>query len=173
MSLPLEGQRCRVRPWTPADLDALVQHADNPRVSAQLRDVFPYPYTLDDGRRFLAFVAPQHPPTSMAIEVDGAAVGGVGVVPASGNERRTAEIGYWLGETYWGRGIAVEALTLMTTYAIETFALARVQALPAAANRRSCRVLEKAGYLLEGTMRKSFLKHGELHDQRLYAWVTQ
>ena len=82
MSLPLEGQRCRVRPWAPADLDALVQHADNPRVSAQLRDVFPYPYTLDDGRRFLAFVAPQHPPTSMAIEVDGAAVGGVGVVPA-------------------------------------------------------------------------------------------
>lgn len=173
MSLPLVGQRCRVRPWTAADLDALVQHADNPRVSAQLRDVFPYPYTLDDGRRYLAFVAPQHPPTSMAIEVDGAPVGGVGVVPASGNERRTAEIGYWLGEAYWGRGIAVDALTLMTAYAIDTFSLARLQALPAAANRRSCRVLEKAGYVLEGTMRKSFLKHGVLHDQCLYAWVVE
>lgn len=173
MSLPLVGQRCCVRPWTAADLDALVHHADNPRVSAQLRDVFPYPYTLDDGRRFLAFVAAQHPPTSMAIEVDGGAVGGVGVVPASGNERRTAEIGYWLGEAYWGRGIAVEALALMTTYAIGTFALVRLQALPAASNRRSCRVLEKAGYALEGTMRKSFLKHGVLHDQCLYAWVTE
>lgn len=172
MPLPLVGQRCRVRPWTAADLDALVAHADNPHVSAQLRDVFPYPYTLDDGRRFLAFVAAQHPPTAMAIEVDGEAVGGVGVVPASGNERRTAEIGYWLGEAYWGRGIAVEALTMMTAYAIETFALVRVQALPAASNPRSCRVLEKAGYVLEGTMRKSFLKHGELHDQCLYAWVT-
>lgn len=173
MSLPLVGQRCRVRPWTAADLDALVLQADNPRVSAQLRDVFPYPYTLDDGRRFLAFVAAQHPPTSMAIEVDGAPVGGVGVVPASGNERRTAEIGYWLGEAYWGRGIAVEALTLMTAYALDTFSLVRLQALPAASNRQSCRVLEKAGYVLEGTMRKSFLKHGVLHDQCLYAWVVE
>ena len=68
---------------------------------------------------------------------------------------------------------AVEALTLMTAYALDTFSLVRLQALPAASNRQSCRVLEKAGYVLEGTMRKSFLKHGVLHDQCLYAWVVE
>ena len=69
MSLPLIGQHCRVRPWTAEDLESLVRHADNPRVSAHLRDIFPYPYTLDDGRRFLAFAAAQTPPTALAIEV--------------------------------------------------------------------------------------------------------
>ena len=172
MSLPLVGQRCRVRPWTAEDLESLVLHADNPRVSAQLRDIFPYPYTRDDGRRFLAFAAAQTPPTALTIEVAGRAVGGVGVTPGSGNERHTAEIGYWLGEAYWGRCIAAEALSLMTAYASDTFALVRLQALPAASNQRSCRVLEKAGYVLEGTMRKSFMKQGVLHDQCLYAWVS-
>ena len=172
MSLPLIGQHCRVRPWTAEDLEPLVRHADNPRVSAYLRDIFPYPYTLDDGRRFLAFAAAQTPPTALAIEVAGRAAGGVGVTPGSGNERCTAEIGYWLGEPFWGRGLAAEAVQLVTAYAVETFALVRLQAFVVTGHTRSCRVLEKAGYRLEGHMRKSFMKQGVMHDQALYAWVT-
>lgn len=171
MDFPLDGVRCRLRPWATDDLATFVPHANDRRVSAQLRDVFPYPYTLDDGRRWLAFAMSQSPPTALAIEVDGAAIGGIGVIPGSGNERCTAEIGYWLGAAYWGRGIAPEALRLMTAYAIETFGLVRLQAFAAVSNPRSCRVLEKAGYVLEGRMRKSFLKHGTFHDQCCYAWV--
>ena len=93
MSLPLVGQRCRVRPWTAEDLESLVLHADNPRVSAQLRDIFPYPYTRDDGRRFLAFAAAQTPPTALTIEVAGRAVGGVGAGRGTGEAAAGAAVG--------------------------------------------------------------------------------
>lgn len=138
-----------------------------------LRDVFPFPYTDEDGRRYLAQVAGQAPPTALAIEVDGAAVGGAGVIPGTGNERKTAEIGYWLGEAYWGRGIGPDAVRLLRGYAVGTFHLARLQAFAITSNTRSCRTLEKAGFVLEGRMRKSFLKDGVLHDQYCYAWVAE
>jgi [ribosomal protein S5]-alanine N-acetyltransferase len=169
---PLQGVLCQVRPWTLHDLPALVRHGNNKAVSSQLRDVFPYPYTTADGRAFIEFASGGRPPTSLAIVVDGAACGGTGVIPCRGNERRTAEIGYWLGETYWGRGIGAEALALTTRYAVETFDLARLEAFAIASNRRSCRVLEKVGYVNEGLRRKSFLKDGVLHDQCCYAWVA-
>lgn len=170
---PFVGERCRLRPWMSGDLAALVRHANNKRVSMQLRDVFPYPYTEDDGRRFLHLAASQAPPTALAIEVDGAAVGGAGLIPGSGNERKTAEIGYWLGETYWGRGIGPDAVAQLRRYAVETFDLLRLQAFAITTNTRSCRTLEKAGFVLEGRLRKSFLKDGVLHDQCCYAWVAE
>jgi ribosomal-protein-alanine N-acetyltransferase len=172
-AFPLSGERCQLRPWSPADLAPLVRHANNPRIASQLRDVFPHPYTEADGRAFLAFAASAAPPTALAIVVDGAACGGIGITRGSGNERRTAEIGYWIGEDYWGRGIGPEALRLMTRYAVETFDLARLQAFAITSNLRSCRTLEKAGYRLEGRTRQSFLKHGVLHDQCCYGWVAE
>ena len=169
---PLQGVRCQVRPWRAGDLPSLVRHANNAAIAAQLRDVFPHPYTVADGRAFIDFAAGGMPPTALAIVVDGEACGGTGVIPGRGNERRTAEIGYWLGETYWGRGIAPEALTLTTRYAVDTFDVVRLEAFVIVSNTRSGRVLEKAGYTNEGRRRKSFLKHGVLHDQCCYAWVT-
>lgn len=170
---PLVGARCRVRPWAYADLPSLVHHANNAHIARQLRDQFPHPYTGADGLAFLSMAANTAPPTALAIEVDEAAVGGVGLVPRTGNERRTAEVGYWLGEAYWGRGIGPDALGLVTRYAIETFDLVRLEAFAIASNMRSCRTLEKAGYQLEGRARKSFLKDGQLYDQCCYAWVRE
>lgn len=170
---PLVGELCRLRPWTVDDLASLVRHANNKRVSMQLRDIFPFPYTEDDGRRFLAMATGQAPPMVLAIEVGGEAVGGAGLVPGTGNERKTAEVGYWLGEAYWGRGIGPDAVIQLTRYAVETFGLVRLQAFTTTTNRRSCRTLEKAGFVLEGRMRKSFLKDGELHDQCCYGWVAE
>lgn len=172
VTLPLAGDACRVRPWSLDDLEPLVRHANNKRVSMQLRDVFPFPYGVDDGRRFLAAATAEVPPTALAIEVDGEAAGGVGIIPGSGNERRTAEIGYWLGEACWGRGIGPEAVRLMRQYSVETFDLVRLQAFVITTNTRSRRTLEKAGFVLEGHMRKSFLKDGVLHDQCCYGWVA-
>ncbi len=169
---PLVGTRCQLRPWSRDDLPALVAHANNKAVSRQLRDRFPYPYGEADGRAFIELAAAGSPPVALAIVVDAEAIGGIAIMPGLGNERRTAEIGYWLGESWWGRGIGPDALALMTDYAVTTFALARLEAFVVIDHRRSWRVLEKAGYANEGVRRRSFLKDGVLHDQFCYAWVA-
>jgi RimJ/RimL family protein N-acetyltransferase len=84
----------------------------------------------------------------------------------------SAEIGYWLGERFWGRGIVTEALVAMTRHAIETHELTRVYAVPFAWNTASCRVLEKAGYVLEARLRRSAIKDGQIVDQLQYAFIA-
>src|SRR6186713_2361947 len=95
-----------IRPWTIADAESLQRHANNRRVSIQLRDRFPYPYTIDNARTFLGWVTTRESATVWAIEVDGEACGGIGIELHTDVERVSAEIGYWLGEPVWGRGIA-------------------------------------------------------------------
>ena len=168
----LEGHRCRVRRWKPADVHALVEHANNARVAAQLRDRFPHPYTRRDALAFLehAIDAPQ--PTNLAIDVDGQAVGAIGYLPGTDIERFSGEIGYWVGEAYWGRGIATEAVVLMTRCAFEQSNMLRLFALPFADNAGSIRVLEKAGYTREAILRASCVKDGRVRDQALYARIN-
>ena len=162
---------CIVRSWALSDLDALVRYANNRQIWLNLRDRFPYPYTRGNGRTYLKQMRETRPETSFAIAVDEEAVGGIGFVPQQDVERVSAEIGYWLGEPFWGRGITTEALTAVTRYAIEQHQLTRIFALPFAHNTASCRVLEKAGYHLEGRLRRSAIKDGEIVDQMQYAFV--
>lgn len=169
--LPLIGQRCTVRLWQASDADALVRHANNINVAKQLRDRFPHPYTRAHAVAFLRHAAEAEPQTNLAIEVEGEAAGGIGFVRGSDVERFSAEIGYWLGERFWGRGIVTEALTLVTGYAFRC-SLLRLFALPFADNVASARVLEKAGYLLEGTLRSSSVKYGAPRDQAIYARIN-
>jgi ribosomal-protein-alanine N-acetyltransferase len=161
--------QCTVRPWQATDLDSLVTHANNRNVSKQLRDRFPFPYERENGEGFLGWIVPQAVPTAWALDVDGQAVGGIGIELQTDVSRVSAEIGYWLGESLWGRGIVSEALRAVTAEAFRTFDLTRIYALPLAENRASVRVLEKAGYALEGHLRQSVIKHGNIHDQFLYA----
>ena len=170
MKIPLT--RCVVRSWEPRDADALVTHANNSRIAANLRDRFPHPYTKRDARDYILWSRKRSPETVFAIAVDGAAVGSIGFLIGADVERVSAEMGYWVGEAFWGRGIATEALVAMTTYAIDTHALTRLYALPFASNAASCRVLEKAGYVLEGTLRNSAIKNGVVIDQRQYAFIA-
>lgn len=165
----LAGQRCVVRPWRSADAEALVRHANNPHVAMQLRDRFPHPYTRGDAAAFLKHANTADPPINFAIEVEVAAVGGIGFSPGTDIERYAAEIGYWLGEAYWGRGIVTDALILVSDYAFASRNLLRLFALPFADNAASIRVLEKAGYVREGTLRASSVKFGEPRDQAVYA----
>ena len=159
----------RLRPWRLEDAPALARHANNHNVSRNLRDVFPFPYTEDDARIFLARTVPQTPPTNLAIEVDGEAAGGIGLHLQQDVHRRTAEIGYWLSETHWGRGIMTEAVVAMTNYGFEQFDLLRVEAVVFARNPASMRVLEKSGFEREGWLRQSVTKDGETMDAALYA----
>ncbi len=171
--MTLRLTRCQVRSWRADDLASLVAHADNRRIWLNLRDRFPHPYTMRAGREFLRLMQAQRPETAFAIEVDGSAVGGIGFVMLADIERVSAEIGYWLGEPFWGRGIATEAVVATTRYAIETFGLTRVFAVPFASNVASCRVLEKAGYTLEGRLRRSAIKDGHIVDQLQYAFIAE
>jgi RimJ/RimL family protein N-acetyltransferase len=165
--------RSTVRSWARGDAASLVEHANNRAIWINLRDRFPHPYTPADARVYLREVMSRDPQTSFAIEVDGRAVGCVSFVPQQDVERISAEIGYWLGEQYWGRGITTEALAAVTRYAIETHGLSRLFALPFAWNAASCRVLEKAGYTLEARLCRSAIKDGRITDQFQYAYVAE
>jgi len=169
----LQGALCTLRPWRLADADELVKYANNINIARNLRDRFPHPYTLRDAKAFIHSCAPVRPHVSFAIVVHDEAVGGIGVSSGSDVERFSAEIGYWLGEPFWGRGITVEAVRLMSAYAFNTCHVLRLFALPFAENRQSTRVLEKAGYTREGILRASAVKAGAVRDQALYALVNQ
>lgn len=155
-----------------SDTASLVRHANNINVAKQLRDRFPYPYTARAAREFLERIVGVYPQTNLAIEVHGDAAGGIGFVPGTDVERYSAEIGYWLGEPLWGRGIVTEALSLVTEHAFAHHNLLRVFALPFADNAASARVLEKAGYALEGRLLQSSVKFGFPRDQLIYARIN-
>jgi RimJ/RimL family protein N-acetyltransferase len=165
-------EKCAVRSWLDEDAGSLAEHANNKAVWRNLRDAFPHPYRFEDAVAFIAASRKDKPETRFAIAVDGLAVGGVGFTLHSDVERVSAEIGYWLGEKFWGRGIVTEALKATTEYAIRTQHLTRVYAVPYESNPASHRVLEKAGYLLEGRMRRNAIKDGRVLDQMLYAYVV-
>lgn len=169
----MKGRFSTVRAWRTSDVPALVAHANNANIARQLRDRFPHPYTAADARRFIDGVIAVRPVTTFAIEVDGEAVGGVGFSPGSDVERFSAEIGYWLAERFWGRGIATEAVRLVSEYAFDKCNLLRLFALPFADNVRSTRVLEKAGYTREAILRSSSVKGGVPRDQALYALINR
>jgi RimJ/RimL family protein N-acetyltransferase len=161
---------CEIRSWRPNDLEPLVTHANNRNIWLNLRDRFPHPYTARDGQAFLKHMRDQRPETAFAIAVNGEAAGSIAFQLGGDVERVSAEIGYWLGQPFWGRGIATEALVAITEYAVATHGLTRVFAVPFASNTRSCRVLEKAGYVLEGRLRRSAVKDGVITDQLQYAF---
>ena len=171
MNIQLSG--CVVRSYREDDAEALAKHANNRKIWINLRDGFPFPYTLEDAHSFIGKMLSGRPETAFCIAVDGESVGGIGFMPHKDVERFSAEIGYWLAEPFWGRGITTQALRAVTRYAIETTNLFRVYAVPYAWNDASFRVLEKAGYVLEGRIRKSAFKDGRVVDQLLYAFTVE
>ena len=162
---------CSVRSWQWQDRDAIVQHANNWNVWINLRDRFPHPYRVNDARNWLESVIDFKPETNFAISVEGQAVGGIGFAIQPDVGSRSAEIGYWLGEDFWGRGIATDALIAVSEHAFANFDVCRLFAHVFEWNHASVRVLEKAGFTAEGRLRKSVTKNGKTIDQLLYALV--
>jgi RimJ/RimL family protein N-acetyltransferase len=169
--MELKLERCLVRNWREGDQASLVEHADDRRVWLNLRDRFPHPYTRRHADEWVREANLCEPVTHFAIEVADAAVGGIGLQVGGDVYRRSAEIGYWLGERYWGRGIASEAVPAVTEYGFRELGLCRIWAGIFEWNHASMRVLEKAGYVLEGRLRKAVLKDGRFTDEYRYAIV--
>ncbi|HEY4303797.1 MAG TPA: GNAT family N-acetyltransferase [Gemmatimonadaceae bacterium] len=169
MSLPKRTPKCVVRTFRPEDAPSIARNGNNRAVWRNLRDRFPHPYTEDDAIGYIQFILAKNPYHSLAIEVDGQAVGGLSLRVGQDIERLSAELGYWIGEDYWGRGIMTDAVDLLTDYAFGALSLERVFAVPFANNLPSCRVLEKVGFVREGLMRRSAIKDGQILDQVMYA----
>lgn len=171
MILPTDFPGCRLRPWCAQDVGALMLHADDRRVWRNLRDVFPHPYTRADAEFWVAEAGKAVPGMHLAIEWEGAAIGGIGLKPGSVNHAHTAEVGYWLGVAYWGRGLATAALSALLVHVDEQTPFIRLDARVFAWNPASMRLLERCGFEREGVLRCEVVKDGTLLDSVLYARV--
>lgn len=162
--------RSHLRPWRDSDRAALLRYANDRAVWRNLRDLFPNPYTERDADAWLSFAAAEpSPPGLYAIEVDGEAVGTIGLEPGRDIERWCWEVGYWLGQPFWGRGVVTEALQAVTEAAFREPDLVRIHAPVFSWNRRSMRVLEKAGYRREAVLVRGGIKDGTVIDRVIYA----
>ena len=163
----------QIRSYKISDKDALVKYANNQNVSKNLRDSFPFPYTEKDAVKWLNLACIQNPEVNFAIANQEELIGGIGLLLQPDVYRYSAEVGYWLAEPFWGKGIATKALLAFTKYAFEQFDLERLFAGVFEGNDPSVKVLEKAGYQFEGRYRKAVYKDNEFKDQLMYGILKE
>ena len=159
----------KLRKWKETDLDSLVKYANNHNVAKWLTNGFPHPYTIEDGKSYLSMIANDNPTKVFAIDVNGEAVGSIGIFPQTDIHEKCAEMGYWLAEEYWGQGIMTKTIQEIVSYGFQTFDIVRIFARPFSTNLKSQRVLEKAGFTLEAKLKKALFKNGEYMDELIYA----
>lgn len=158
-----------LRSFTINDLDSLVKYANNPKIAKNLTDKFPNPYTKESGMTFIEFAIKQRPTNIFTIDINGEACGGIGIHPQEDIHCKNAELGYWLAEPFWGNGIISKAIPQIVEYSFKNFDITRIYARPFGTNIASQKVLEKAGFTLEGKFEKSLFKNGEFMDELIYA----
>ena len=165
----------RLRAWTLADAPALAKLINNKKVQDNLRDGLPFPYGEEDAKVFLSAVLASDPDQNLAfaIEADGKLIGSISATRCANIHFRTAELGYYLGEPYWGKGFATEAVRQICDYIYRNTDIIRIFAEPFAYNTASCRVLEKAGFQLEGLLRSNAVKNGRILDMKMYARIRE
>ena len=162
---------CKIRKWLLSDAEDLTVAISNKKVQDNLRDGIPYPYTVQDGINFISAMlsADENDTFAFAITVDEKAIGSIGVYRQENIHRQTAELGYYIAEEYWGKGIMTEAVKYACEYVFGKSDILRIFAEPFAYNIASCRVLEKAGFQYEGTLRNNAVKNGKVIDMKMYS----
>ncbi len=156
-----------LRKWQEGDESSLAEQANNYRIWRNLKDIFPHPYTIIDACEWVKIARHSH--ENFAIQVENKAVGGIGILLKEDIYRQNAEIGYWLGEAYWGKGIISAAIAEVTEYAFANYNIHRIYAGVFEYNTGSMRALQKAGYEKEAVLKKSLFKEGQLYDEHIYA----
>jgi RimJ/RimL family protein N-acetyltransferase len=159
----------KLRPWHINDLDSLVKYANNPNIAKYLTDGFPHPYSKENGKEFIKNATADDPVHIFAIDINGEAVGGIGIHPQTDIQKKNAELGYWLAEPFWGKGIMTKAIQQIINFAFSTFEINRVFARPFGNNPGSQKILEKNGFILEARFDKTLIKNGQLLDELIYA----
>ncbi len=164
---------CMIRDLQESDAPSISRYANNRKIWMNLRDIFPHPYRITDARKFLTQVMQNEPRAAFAVATEEEAIGTIGLVLGTDVHRFTAELGYWLAEPFWNKGIMTRAVRKMLDYAFDRFPLYRIYAEPYTTNPASARVLEKAGFHREGILRSSVFKDGRVLDQWLYAKIRE
>lgn len=159
----------RLRTFDLGDADAIASLANNRKIADNMRDMFPHPYHREDAVRFIQRVNQQSPSTVFAIELDGKPVGSIGYFPASDINRMNAEVGYWLGEPFWGKGIITEAIGKLVDHAFTHSNLSRLFAIPFPHNLASAKALARNGFELEATLKGTLIKHDRVMDELIYS----
>ncbi len=162
---------CKIRRWELSDARDLATALSNKKIQDNLRDGLPYPYTEQDGKEFISamLAANENDTFAFAITVNGKVIGSIGAFRQTNIHNKTAELGYYIAEEYWGKGIMTEAVNQLCDYVFSHTAIIRIYAEPFAYNIGSCRVLEKAGFQYEGTLRSNALKNGNVLDMKMYS----
>ena len=165
----------KIREWKIEDKSELAENLNNMNILNNLRDGLPYPYTEDDAEDFIRAMlqADKDKTFAFAITLDGKVIGSIGVFRQENIHFRTAEMGYYIGEKYWGNGYMTEAVKLACNFVFENTDIIRIYAEPFAYNSASCRVLEKAGFGFEGVLKSNAYKNGNIVDMKMYALVKQ
>lgn len=168
--MEIKLDRCTLTEWREVYVNSLAKHANNPKIAQYLRDSFPSPYTREDAKAWIQFNQLQPKPiTNLAIVVKGTCVGAIGLLPQTDIHRCNVELGYWIGEAYWGQGIVTEAVNYMIQYTFEEFDVLRIYAGVFEGNIGSQNVLKKAGFTLESIIPKGVIKNGVLLDEHIYS----
>jgi len=164
---------CQLRPWRLSDAANLAAAIGSKKVQDNLRDGIPFPYTEDDARAFIREMLDADPDAvyAYAITVEDRAIGSIGVYRQGNIHRRTAELGYYLAEPFWGKGLATSAVSAVCRRIFDSTDILRIYAEPFAYNTASCRVLEKCGFVCEGTLRCNAEKNGRILDMKMYARI--
>ena len=162
---------CKIRRWELSDARDLATALSNKKIQDNLRDGLPYPYTEKNGKEFIStmLAANENDTFAFAITVNGKVIGSIGAFRQGNIHRQTAELGYYIAEEYWGKGIMTEAVKQLCDYVFSNTDIIRIYAEPFAYNIGSCRVLEKAGFQYEGTLRSNALKNGNVFDMKMYS----
>jgi RimJ/RimL family protein N-acetyltransferase len=163
----------KIRELIDSDLEKLSEYANNEKVSINLRDAFPKPYTLKDAENFKKMIDSQNPKTFFAIEFQGEYVGNISLSVGGDVYRKSAEIGYFIGEPFWNKGIATKAVSLITNWGFENLDIVRIHTGIFEFNKSSQRVLEKCGYIKEAVFKKSVCKNSEIYDEIRYAKIKE
>ena len=163
--------KCRIRKWELSDAKDLAAALSNKKVQDNLRDGLPYPYTEQDGKEFISAMlsADESETFAFAITVDNMVIGSIGIFRQGNIHSQTAELGYYIAEEYWGKGIMTEAVKQICEYVFAKSDIIRIYAEPFAYNIASCRVLEKVGFQYEGTLRSNAVKNGKVIDMEMYS----
>lgn len=164
---------CMIREWRIEDKSDLAVMLNNRHILDNLRDGLPYPYTEKDAEEYInsMLLADKTKNFAFAITVNDAVIGSIGVFCCDNIHSRTAELGYYIGEPYWGQGFTTSAVRQACSYVFDHSDIIRIFAEPFAYNTASCRVLEKAGFQFEGTLRSNAVKNGKVIDMKMYALV--
>ncbi len=167
--------KCRIRKWELSDAKDLAVALSNKKVQDNLRDGLPYPYTEQDGKDFISAMlsADENETFAFAITVDNTVIGSIGVFRQENIHRQTAELGYYIAEEYWGKGIMTEAVRQICECVFSESDIIRIYAEPFAYNMASCRVLEKEGFQYEGTLRSNAVKNGKVLDMKMYSLLKE